>query len=66
PIDFYVDVYLGVYPPSLNDILEAIKASILGFKPRLPDYLIYIGCKLNENEYLPVRGGTSHGLHRQG
>ncbi|MEM2886446.1 MAG: oxidoreductase [Candidatus Bathyarchaeia archaeon] len=58
PIDFYVDVdiYLGGCPPSLSDILEVIKASILSFKPRLPDYPVCVECKLSENECLLVNG----------
>jgi len=58
PIDFYVDVdiYLGGCPPSLNDIVEVFKASIIGFKPRLPDYPVCVECKLNENNCLIIRG----------
>jgi sulfhydrogenase subunit delta len=58
PIDFYVDVdvYLGGCPPSLSSILEVVKAFILGFKPKLPDYPVCVECKLSENECLLTKG----------
>lgn len=58
PIDAYVkvDFYIPGCPVNGREVVEALKALILGKTPEIPNYAVCVECKIRETECMLVNG----------